>query len=165
VGKKLKTELSKVLDKSLCKEIFSETNFKIRKYKKIYQNNPTKFSWISEVQFISDLILLSIFYRRVIVPMSETINFYHLINGDSELNSDRLETQENRQFNRKKIVIGAKKIGSSYEDLELEVNIDELQKIVDDFDIVLKKLNIPSKIFLYKSVDEFLENLNRSLVF
>lgn len=155
----LKTKLSKVLSKDLCKEIFSESRLKSDKFKKIKENDKIKYSWISDDKFIFDLIELSIFYRRVILPMSDTIEFFHMINDDSKLKSEQRDIQGNQKFVRKKIVIGGQKIGSSEEEVESEVNISELQKIIDDFDSVLRIINIQSKIFQYESIDQFLENL------
>ena len=159
MGMQLKTKLSKVLSKSLCKEIFSECKLKFDKYKEIKQKDKLKYSWISDDKFIFDLIEISIFYRRVILPMNDTIEFFHMIDDNSKLKSEQTEIQVNHKSVRRKIVIGAQKIGSSDEEYELEVNIIELQKIIDDFDSVLRIINIPSKIFQYESIDQFLENL------
>jgi hypothetical protein len=155
MGLQLKNELYNVLNETLYKEILSESERKIKEYQKIKIQNNFDYSWITDDQLILDLILLSVFYRRVIDPMEETIRFYYRINKKyPEKESDRI---------RIKIQIGNKKIDQET-DLEKNViDIDQLKKIVENFHTVLRILNISSRDFAYKSIDEFIRTIKPAI--
>jgi hypothetical protein len=155
MGLQLKNELYSVLNETLYKEILSENERKIKEYQRIKNQKNVDYSWIIDDQLILDLILLSVFYIRVIDPMEETIRFYNRINYKSpDRERDRI---------RIKIQIGNMKIGQEIEREKNVIDIDQLQKIIENFHTVLRIMNISPRFFTYKSIDEFLRNLKTAI--
>jgi len=154
--------LSKTLESSVFEDILSENRLKMKQYKKIPEDIRHLFSQVFDDQFISDLLLLSIFYRRVIFPMQETIKFHHLINENFV--SETTNYQRNQHIIQREIVIGLGKKVSKDDQKNSTVNIEELQKIVDDFNSFLSRFNLSPNVFMYDSVERFLKSFYFSKV-
>jgi hypothetical protein len=155
-------QFSGSVNKSLLSEITAEYRKKESAYKTLLQKKPSDYIWIHDDELILDLIFLSIFYRRVIYPMEETVKFYEMIN-DPSLYPFSTEKHQSNPIIPKKIIIGTGSIDKELKEKEIGINVIELQKIIDDFHIVLRSVDIPPKLLFYPSIDQFLQNI-KSLV-
>ncbi|MFA4849526.1 MAG: hypothetical protein WC626_07345 [Methanoregula sp.] len=152
-------DLTKIVNKSLSKEIISEYKQKERSYWKLIKKHSPNYSWIFDNKVILNLIFVSVFYRRVIHPMEETVKFYKLINDPLLYEPNTITLQKPHDITLKKIRIGISQIDKGDDLKQIDVNIHEIQKIITDFEEVSNIFDIPSKIFFYNSIDEFLQNL------
>jgi hypothetical protein len=155
-------QFSETINKTLLSEISAEYRKKESAYKTLLENKPSDYKWVHDDELILDLIFLSIFYRRVIYPMEETVKFYEMINDPSLYPSLREKLQYD-QFLPKKIIIGTGSIDKESKEKEIGIDIIDLQKIINDFHKILGAVEISPKMLFYPSIDQFLQNI-KSLV-
>ncbi len=124
----------KELPYKLRNQIILEYTFRIRELDYLLETKPQKYQWLEDIELVKYLLLLGIFYRKVIDPILGTAEF-----------TNRL----------KKLGIPGMSIGSTKLTSKSIREIKDLHK----FEKILFKFNLSAKFFDVDSTEEFLDNV------
>jgi hypothetical protein len=150
----MKNQLFDTLPDYLKDEIKDEYTTKKKIFRNLKKTNMDRYKWINDDDFIDDLILVSIFFRRVILPINNTVGFFKIVTKpkiEISYSENKLETHPEVD----KIICGS---------LELDnQTIYDLQQIVEDFQKTIKILDCSFDSFSYETIEEFLNTIQRSV--
>lgn len=130
-------DLIKNLPFELRSQIVSEYNLKIRELYYLLEKKSDKYQWLEDedVELVKYLLSLGIFYRRVIDPISGSVEFTNRVN--------RLGVPH--------VNIGSIKLTSE--------NLKELSIAVQKFEGILYRFGLNARFFDFDRMEEFLKNI------
>ena len=119
----------------LRRQISQEYESKKRELNYILEKRKDEYKWIDDSEFLEYLLLLAIFYRQVIDPISGTIKFAYRVNK-----------------------LGAENIKIGRTELS-KYNMKKLYRMVTDFYDIVEKFGLSPYLFDFYDVKDFLKNI------
>jgi|Deesub1362A_J573_1020465.scaffolds.fasta_scaffold01978_6 hypothetical protein len=119
----------------LQNQIISEYNLRVRELEYLLERKPDKYQWLEDIELVKYLLSLGIFYRRVINPISGSVEFTNRVN--------RLGVPN--------VSVGSIKLTPE--------NLKELSTAVQEFERILYRFGLSARFFDFDRIEEFLQNI------
>ncbi len=121
----------------LRNQIISEYNSRVRELEYLLERKPDKYQWLEDedVELVKYLLSIGIFYRRVIDPISGSVEFTNRVN--------RLGVPN--------VKVGSIKLTSE--------NLIELSGAVQAFERILNRFGFNDRFLDFDRIEEFLQNI------
>ncbi len=121
----------------LRNQIISEYNSRVRELEYLLERKPDKYQWLEDedVELVKYLLSIGIFYRRVIDPISGSVEFTNRVN--------RLGVPN--------VKVGSIKLTSE--------NLIELSGAVQAFERILNRFGFNARFLDFDRIEEFLQNI------
>ena len=125
--------------RELSVELMKEYKRQVYEFEFLWERHADRYEWVRDKEAICLIIALSVFYNKIVAPMTSAGNFYDFIS----------------KKNVSAVKIGSYTIG--------EENANEFMKIGNAFNEMLLNFKLSEYVLCYDNIERLLYNLKISL--